>query len=81
MKLSADGIVLTSPKDIKLTAQGQVSITATGNASITSQADVKIEGLNINSNANVGFVAKGSASAELSASGQTTVKGAMVMIN
>lgn len=81
VKLSSDGIVLTSAKDIKLTAQGQVSITATGNASITSQADVKIEGLNINNNANVGFVAKGSASAELSASGQTTVKGAMVMIN
>lgn len=81
VKLSGDGIVLTSAKDIKLTAQGQVTITATGNASITSQADVKIEGLNINNSANVGFVAKGSASAELSASGQTTVKGAMVMIN
>ena len=81
VKLSSDGIVLTSAKDIKLTAQGQVTVTATGNASITSQADVKIEGLNINNNANVGFVAKGSASAELSASGQTTVKGAMVMIN
>jgi hypothetical protein len=29
----------------------------------------------------VGFTAKGNASAEISASGQTVVKGAMVMIN
>ena len=48
---------------------------------ITSKADVKIDGLNVNCEAKVGLVAKGAASAELSASGQTTVKGAMVMIN
>ena len=32
-------------------------------------------------NANVGLTSKGGASAELSAGGNTTVKGAMVMIN
>jgi hypothetical protein len=40
-----------------------------------------VEGLNITNTAKVGFTAKGSASAEISASGQTIVKGAMVMIN
>ena len=35
----------------------------------------------INCTAQVGFAGKGSATAELSASGQTTVKGALVLIN
>jgi hypothetical protein len=37
--------------------------------------------LNVNCEAQVGFAGKGSATAELSAAGQTTVKGGMVMIN
>ncbi len=80
-KLSTDGISLDSPKNINITAKGKVLIDAAGEIGLSSKADVKVAGLNINNNANVGFVAKGSASAELSASGQTTVKGAMVMIN
>jgi len=81
VELSASGIVLDSPKDISLTATGKITIDATNNVEVSSSADVKVEGLNVNHTADVGFVAKGSASAELSASGQTTVKGAMVMIN
>jgi len=81
VQLNSDGIVLDSPKDIKITATGKISLTATGEIGVTSQADVKVTGLNISQTANVGFTAKGSATAELSASGQTTVKGAMVMIN
>ena len=46
-----------------------------------SEADVNVEGMNVNHTASAGFTAKGNATAELSASGQTTVKGAMVMIN
>lgn len=81
VELSADGIVLDSPKDIKITAKGKISIDAVGEVGVTSKADVSVEGLNVNHSANVGFTAKGNATAELSASGQTTVKGAMVMIN
>jgi len=81
VELSPDGILLDSPKDIKITAKGKITIDAAGGVGTSSKADVKIEGLNINNNAKVGFVAKGNATAELSASGQTTVKGAMVMIN
>lgn len=81
VKLSPDGILLDSPKDIKVNAKGKVEITAVNNVEITAQADVKTTGLNINHKANVSFVAKGVASAELSASGSTTIKGAMVMIN
>ena len=49
--------------------------------SLNSKADVTVEGLNVTCEARVGIVAKGAATAELSATGQTTVKGAMVLIN
>lgn len=73
--------MLDSPKDISITAQGKITIEAMDAIDMSAQADVSVKGLNVNHEANVGFVAKGNASAELSASGQTTVKGAMVMIN
>jgi hypothetical protein len=58
-----------------------VVISASQNVEVTAQMDVKVNALNITEQASVGFTAKGGATAELSASGQTTVKGALVMIN
>jgi len=54
---------------------------ATMKISGTAKQDVSLEGLNVKVQAKVGATVKGNATAELSASGQTTVKGAMVMIN
>lgn len=81
VELSQSGIVLDSPKDISIKAQGKIDIKATGAISVSSNADVGVKGMNVSCEAQTGFTAKGNASAELSASGQTTVKGAMVMIN
>jgi Rhs element Vgr protein len=81
VELNSSGITLDSPKDISITAKGKISLDATGNVEITSKADVKATGLNVTCTANIGFTAKGSATAEVSASGTTTIKGAMVMIN
>jgi type VI secretion system secreted protein VgrG len=81
VELNSNGISMNSPKDIKLVSKSKITIEALSGVEVTSKADVKVKGLNINQEADVGFVAKGNASAELSASGQTTVKGAMVMIN
>jgi Rhs element Vgr protein len=81
VKLGTDGISLDSPKDITLTAQGKITLSATNTVNIKATQDATMEGLNVNHTAQIGFTAKGSATAELSASGQTTVKGAMVMIN
>lgn len=81
IKLSSAGIALDSQSDIKLTAKGGVTITANAAININAQADLKATGLNVTCEAQVGFTGKGSATAELSAAGQTTVKGAMVMIN
>ena len=81
IKLCADGITIDSAKDLKISAKGNVEINALAEAIVTAKADLTFAGLNVTANANVGFTAKGNATAELSASGQTTVKGALVMIN
>ena len=79
--LDPGGITLESPKDIKITAKGTMTLDAVGKIAITSKADVNVGGANISCDAQMAFTGKGAASAELSASGQTTVKGAVVMIN
>ena len=81
VELTPGGILLDSGKEIKLKSGSKVIIDGSAGIEISSTADVKVSGLNINQSADVGFTAKGNATAELSASGQTTVKGAMVMIN
>lgn len=79
--MNGDGILFSSGKDIILKAKGNVTVDATSKVEITAKSDIDINGSNVKATAKMGFTAKGSASAELSASGQTTVKGAMVMIN
>lgn len=81
VELAPGGITLDSSKDITIKAKGKITLEAVGEVGITAKADVKVAGLNINCTAQVGFAGKGSATAELSASGQTTVKGTIVMIN
>jgi Rhs element Vgr protein len=79
--LNDSGIAMDSEKDIKMSAKGDIAIKATGGIDLKANSDVKADGANIQLSAKAGFTAKGNASAEVSASGQTTVKGAMVMIN
>lgn len=79
--MDKDGITLSSTKDITLKAKGNIKLDATMKLSGTAKQDVSLEGLNVKVQAKVGATVKGNATAELSASGQTTVKGAMVMIN
>jgi len=81
VELNPGGITLESPKDIKVKANGTITLDAVGAINISSQADVKSAGLNVLCEGQVGFTGKGSATAELSASGETVVRGAMVMIN
>lgn len=81
LNLTTGGITLTSPGNITLSAQGQITLDGAGAVGISSKADVKVAGLNVSSEAQVALTAKGTASAEFSATGQTVVKGAIVMIN
>lgn len=81
VRLGTAGIALDSPKDITCTAKGGITLDAVGAVKVQSKADVTAQGLNVGCKGQVAFKAEGAASAELSASGQTTVRGAMVMIN
>jgi len=73
IKTDSSGIAMSSASDITIEATGNISITATG--------DFTAEGMNVGLTAQTGFTAEGSASAGLSSSGQTEVKGSIVMIN
>lgn len=79
--MSSAGIRLTSKSDIALSATGSVTIEGKTGVTITSPADVSASGLNVKIAAKVALSAQGQASAELSASGKATVRGALVMIN
>ncbi|MEG1164631.1 MAG: hypothetical protein RSE31_07885 [Anaerovoracaceae bacterium] len=79
--MDSNGITLNSTKDITLKAKGNISMDADMKLSGAAKQDVNLDGLNVKVQAKVGASVKGNATAELSASGQTTVKGAMVMIN
>ena len=81
-EMSSSGITIKSPKNI--TIQASQKLTLKGNTGVDIQSsggDVNIKGLNINNKANIKFSANGSAQAELKGGAQTTIKGAMVMIN
>ena len=79
--MDSGGITLSSAKDIKLKAKGGITMDATSKISGTAKSDISLDGMNVKVQAKVGATVKGNATAEISASGQTTVKGAMVMIN
>lgn len=80
--MESGGITLKSGKDITIDAGGKLTLKAAQEISATSSGgDVKLKGLNVSGEGQVGAKIKGGASAELSAGGNTTVKGAMVMIN
>ncbi|NWJ51659.1 MAG: hypothetical protein HXX14_12415 [Bacteroidetes bacterium] len=81
VELSSSGILLNSSNNIILKASGNITLQAVGTISVSSQQDVSLSGLNVINTAQMGFTAKGNATAELSASGETTVKGGIVMIN
>lgn len=81
-EMSSSGITIKSPKNI--TVQASQKLILKGNTGVDIQSsggDVNIKGLNINNKANIKFSANGSAQAELKGGAQTTIKGAMVMIN
>lgn len=79
--LSSSGILIESSKEITLKSGTDVKINAGLNANITAGTNFSGKGVNVQLSADASFTAKGNASAELSAAGQTAVKGAIVMIN
>ncbi len=82
VEMTTSGILMSSAKDITIKATGKISLEATtGITATASGGDVSLDGLNVQAKAKIAFSAQGSATAELKASGMTTIKGSMVMIN
>jgi Rhs element Vgr protein len=80
--MDKSGIMIKSGKDITLDAGGKVVIKgATGIEGTASGGDVKLKGMNIKAEGDIGFEGKGGATAKVEGGGQLTLKGAMVMIN
>lgn len=79
--MSDSGISIESAKSLTLKAQTEIDISAGTNVSIKAGGNINLKGVNIEASADASFTAKGNAQAELSAAGQVTVKGAIVMIN
>ncbi|SMC22844.1 type VI secretion system secreted protein VgrG [Andreprevotia lacus DSM 23236] len=73
IKIEPSGITISSAK-VTVDGSGGVTVAA-------SAGDVSASGLNVSLTGQIGATLKGNATAELSASGQTTVKGGIVMIN
>ena len=74
IEMSSSGVKIDSTGTLDLTASSDITVSSSG-------GDVSISGNNVTANGNMGATVSGGSSAELSAGGQTTVKGAMVMIN
>ena len=80
--LSEDGILVKSSKDLNLEAPGSINITADQHLNFwAKQGNLRAKGITVDLDAQASLKAQGGASAELSAGGNTTVKGAIVMIN
>lgn len=80
--MSDSGITIKSPKDI--TVQATQNLNLKGDQGVTiesSGGDVQIKGMNIKETAQMEYSANGSMTASLQGGTQTTIKGAMVMIN
>lgn len=66
VKLSPDGIVLDSMKDISITSKAKITIDGLNGVSLNSDAgDINETGLNISHKASIDFTAEGMANAEL----------------
>jgi Rhs element Vgr protein len=76
-----NGITIESAKNLTLKAKMNITIDAGNNLDSKAKTNVTLKGLKIEGNAQTELTMKGNAKAELSAGGQTIVKGAMVMIN
>jgi Rhs element Vgr protein len=81
IEMSSSGISIESASDITIKANQNINATATASISVSATSDLKLSGLSVSGTAQTQMTMKGNASAEFSASGEVTVKGAMVMIN
>lgn len=79
--MDSGGITIESAKDLTLKAKMNVVVDAGANLDGKAKANLTLKGMKVEASADTELTVKGTAKAEISAAGQTVVKGAMVMIN
>jgi hypothetical protein len=79
--MSPTGIAIVSPYDIAFKASGNITQTAQANVTVSALGNLKVTAEQIDMEAQTTFEARGNATAEVSASGVLTLKGALVSIN
>jgi len=82
IKTNAEGITIedSNGNEIVMSSSG-IEIKSCSDLKLTATGDVTVSGINITNSASASMKSTGQASAEFSASGETTIKGAIVMIN
>lgn len=81
ISMAKNGVTIESATNLTLKAKTNVTIDAGANLAMTAKANATLEGLQISQTAKTKYTAKGTASAEVSASGMLTLRGALVKIN
>ncbi|WP_147114397.1 phage baseplate assembly protein V [Tateyamaria sp. syn59] len=79
----ADGVITLADKagnEVTLSSQG-IALNSASDISLSAQGDITLDGTNITGSAKIGAELKGNASATLTSSGSTVVRGATVDIN
>jgi Rhs element Vgr protein len=79
--LAKNGVTIESASNLTISAKANITINAGANLSLTAKANASMEGLQITHSAKTKLVAKGTAAAEVSASGILTLRGALAKIN
>ncbi|MEM7296357.1 MAG: phage baseplate assembly protein V, partial [Pseudomonadota bacterium] len=81
LECSNGNSVTMSSSGVAIDSAGSVDITASTTANVTAGTDATLSGTNVTCKADAAVEANGGATAKLEGGGQTTVKGAVVMIN
>ncbi|HEY8401702.1 MAG TPA: type VI secretion system tip protein VgrG [Cytophagaceae bacterium] len=80
MEMTKDGITFDCAKDFTIKAKGKINMEATADIMQKATGNLKGEGMAVEFKGNTKFAAEG-AMAEVKGSGQTVIKGGVVMIN
>jgi len=80
IQMDASGILIDSSKDITIKAANNIEVSGV-NIKMKASANLDIAGNNTTAKAQMAFLAQGGATADLKASGNITIKGAMVAVN
>ncbi len=81
IEMAESGICIESSKALSLKAKTDILLEAGAAAGVQAKSDLSLKGMNIEAKANTNLTLKATAKAELSASGQTVISGALVKIN